>query len=191
MIAGPASSGGSVGVDMDEGENRESRMRGNGSGNRDRVPGRGMDEGEGGAMNDHGQTGMAGMTPAAAAGTGGEIAADPDRALNDLAALREALLKAYPRAVPELVGGGSVAEMLASLEGAMAAWERVAAGVALSGAAADGGGGAGGGGRARGPEAQVIPVVPAGASPAAAVDPERLPSTEKIRRGLIGRQRGS
>ncbi len=89
----------------------------------------------------------------------------------ELTALRAALLRAYPRAVPELVGGGSVGEMLASLEGAMAAWDRVAA--AVAGATAS---------------VERPPVVPAGAAPAAAIDPERLPATEKIRRGLLGRR---
>jgi len=91
---------------------------------------------------------------------------------DDLAALREALLRAYPRAVPELVGGGSVGEVLASVEAATAAWERVAREVAASA-----------------PATPMPPAVPAGSAPAAAVDPDRLPPGEKIRRGLLGRAR--
>ena len=92
----------------------------------------------------------------------------------ELTALRDALLRAYPRAVPELVRGASVGELLESLDPAMAAWERVAAAVSV---AVPG----------QGVGAERPPVVPAGNAPAAAVDPDRLPATEKIRRGLLGR----
>jgi hypothetical protein len=93
---------------------------------------------------------------------------------DELAAVREVVLRAYPDVVPELVSGGSVAEVLASVEGARAAYRRVATTVTEEG---------------RGPVQ--IPVVPAGASRPAAIDPERLPTAEKIRRGLAGRSRES
>ena len=84
----------------------------------------------------------------------------------DLAALRELALRAYPETVPELVGGESVAALLASLEPAAAAYQRIAREVTASGPP---------------------PTVPAGSAPPPAIDPERLPSVEKIRRGLARR----
>ncbi len=44
----------------------------------------------------------------------------------ELAAVRELALKAHPDAVPELVGGATVAEVMASLEPARVAYRRVA-----------------------------------------------------------------
>ena len=90
--------------------------------------------------------------------------------MDELAAVREVVLRAYPDVVPELVGGGSVEDVLASVEGARAAYRRVAAAVTEE----------------RAGEPVRIPVVPAGAARPAAVDPERLPAAEKIRRGLAG-----
>ena len=95
----------------------------------------------------------------------------------DLAAVRELALRAHPDAVPELVGGGSVAEVIASLEPARAAYQRIAAAV---------------GQRAGGAEpAPLAPSVPAGDAPRLAVDPDALPAAEKIRRGLAARSRAS
>lgn len=92
----------------------------------------------------------------------------------DLAAVRDLALRAYPETVPELVGGDSVAALLGSLEPAAAAYRRIAEGVAASAAPA--------------PTAPVAPTVPAGSAPPVAIDPERLPSVEKIRRGLATRR---
>jgi len=89
----------------------------------------------------------------------------------ELAAVRELALRAHPDAVPELVGGGSVAEVVASLEPARAAYRRVAEAVGAAAPAS----------------APVAPAVPAGAAPALAVDVDGLPAAEKIRRGLAGR----
>ena len=91
----------------------------------------------------------------------------------DLAAVRDLALRAYPETVPELVGGDSVAALLGSLEPAAAAYRRIAEGVAAS---------------APPPTAPAAPMVPAGSAPLVAIDPERLPSTEKIRRGLATRR---
>ena len=89
---------------------------------------------------------------------------------NDLAAVRELALRAHPQTVPELVGGDSVEAILASIEPAAAAYQRIAEGVAANA------------------PAPVAPVVPAGSAPPVAFDPERLPSVEKIRRGLAARR---
>lgn len=93
----------------------------------------------------------------------------------ELAAVRELALRAHPDAVPELIAGGSVAGLVASLEPARAAYRRIADAV-----------GQGGDGH---PRPAAIPTVPAGAAPRLAVDPETLPAAEKIRRGLAGRGR--
>ncbi len=101
--------------------------------------------------------------------------------MEDLAAVRELALLAHPDTVPELVGGASVAEIVASLEPARAAYRRVAehAGGSVAGASA----------KPTAAANQVSPV-PAGDTPRAVVDPDRLSAAEKIRRGLAERQGG-
>jgi hypothetical protein len=91
---------------------------------------------------------------------------------DDLTAVRELALRAYPETVPELVGGDTVAAILGSIEPAAAAYRRIADGVAAN----------------QTPPAPVAPVVPAGSAPPVSLDPERLPSVEKIRRGLVARR---
>lgn len=81
----------------------------------------------------------------------------------DLDAVRELVLRAHPDVVPELIAGDSVGALLASVEPARAAWQQIAERI--------------------GPPAAPTSV-PAGGQPAAAVDPDRLPASEKIRRGL-------
>ncbi len=93
---------------------------------------------------------------------------------DELARLREALLTAYPETVAELVAGGSVGELLESLERAGAAYRTVAAAVAAGRAESAGSAGA-------------PPAVPAGDGRPLALDPDRLPTVEKIRRGLASR----
>jgi hypothetical protein len=90
----------------------------------------------------------------------------------ELAAVRELALRAYPETVPELVGGESVSALLGSLEPAAAAYRRIADGVAAQAPAS----------------APIAPAVPAGSAPPVAIDPDRLPSVEKIRRGLASRR---
>jgi hypothetical protein len=80
----------------------------------------------------------------------------------DLEAVRELVLRAHPDVVPEMIAGDSVAAMLASVELARAAY----VGLADTWSEAN-------------------PVsVPAGGGAVLAVDMERLPAAEKIRRGL-------
>ena len=88
----------------------------------------------------------------------------------ELAAVRELALRAYPETVPELVGGASLGALLGSLEPAAVAYRRIAEGVATHASS------------------PVVPVVPAGSAPSISVDPEQLPSVEKIRRGLATRR---
>ncbi len=94
--------------------------------------------------------------------------------LEDLAAVRELALRAHPDTVPELVGGTTVAEIMASLEPARAAYRRAAEH-------------AGGSAASVGDPSTRVPPVPAGDAPRAAVDPDRLSAGEKIRRGLAER----
>ena len=97
-------------------------------------------------------------------------ATEAGSAAEDLSRVRELALRAYPETVPELVGGETVEAILGSIEPAAAAYRRIAEGVAANA------------------PAPVIPVGPAGSAPAVALDPERLPSVEKIRRGLVARR---
>lgn len=81
----------------------------------------------------------------------------------DLAAIRDLVLRAYPDVVPELVDGDTVDALLASVEPAQAAYQRLAT---LLG------------------QTSTPPTVPAGGQRPMVVDPDRLPASEKIRRGL-------
>jgi hypothetical protein len=81
----------------------------------------------------------------------------------DLDAVRQLVLRAHPDVVPELIAGDTVEALLASVEPARAAWQRLAERI--------------------GAPPATLPV-PAGGHPVAAVDPERLSAGEKIRRGL-------
>lgn len=90
---------------------------------------------------------------------------------DDLAAVRDLVLRAHPDTVPELISGDSISSLLASVEPAREAYRRVLDAVQVSPAV----------------PAVAVPAVPAGSAPALVVDPDRLPPTEKIRRGLAGR----
>ncbi len=81
----------------------------------------------------------------------------------DLDAVRELVLRANPDVVPELVAGESIADLIASVEPARAAYARLAAAIV---------------------ETRIPAPVPAGGGAPIAVDPDRLPAAEKIRRGL-------
>lgn len=97
----------------------------------------------------------------------------------ELATVRELALHAHPDTVPELVGGATVAEIVASLEPARAAYRRIAERAA---------GSTGGTGAAPIETANRMPPVPAGDAPRVVVDPDRVSAAEKIRRGLEERR---
>lgn len=86
----------------------------------------------------------------------------------DLPAVRALILAAYPDVVPDLVTGTTVASLLASVEGARAAYAAVEARLAPLPAT---------------PVTSPL-VIPAGGGAPLPVDPDRLPASEKIRRGL-------
>lgn len=82
---------------------------------------------------------------------------------DDLDAIRDLVLRAHPDVVPELIGGDTVEALLASVEPARVAWQRLADRIGAP---------------------VTVPPVPAGGEPPVAIDPDRLSTGEKIRRGL-------
>ena len=95
--------------------------------------------------------------------------------VGELELVREVVLRAHPDVVPELVAGGTVAELLASVEPARAAYARIVDA------------------RPAEVEEPVVvsvgpPVVPAGAA-TSVVDPSTLPAQELIRRGVVAERR--
>jgi hypothetical protein len=83
--------------------------------------------------------------------------------------VRDLVLRAHPEVVPELVTGGTIPDLLASIEPAATAYRALAA---------------------RFETTPPLPVqVPAGAAPPAVVDPGTLSPSEKVRRGLADRAR--
>lgn len=91
-----------------------------------------------------------------------------DTPATDLAAIRDLVLRAHPEVVPELITGETVDDLLASIEPAEAAYRRVSE-------------------LMKSPTIVSSPAmssVPAGGDRPMPVDPDRLPASEKIRRGL-------
>jgi hypothetical protein len=94
-----------------------------------------------------------------------------ENSANDLSAIRELVLHAHPDVVPELISGATVDDLMASIEPAEAAYRRVSESLRASDA----------------DSTQPTPTVPAGGDRPMPVDPDRLPASEKIRRGLAHR----
>lgn len=94
-----------------------------------------------------------------------QTVADLSDGPDELATMRELVLRAHPDVVPELVTGSSLDELMTSVGTARDAYRRVAEAVSAS-----------------------PPRVPAGDTPRLAVDVELLPAAEKIRRGLATRR---
>lgn len=94
--------------------------------------------------------------------------ADPDAApADEVAAVRELILRTHADAVPELIGGATIGELIASIGPARDAYARIVAQTA--------------------PAPVNAPAVPAGGTGPAPIDPARLSAPEKIRRGLASR----
>ena len=91
---------------------------------------------------------------------------------DELAAVREVVLRAHPDVVPELVRGATIAEVLASIEPARAAYARIAVQIGPAPPASP---------------SPPAPAIPAGGAGPVPIDPDRLPAPEKIRRGLASR----
>jgi hypothetical protein len=103
----------------------------------------------------------------------------PETPGDELAAVREVVLRAHPDVVPELVSGATVAEVLASVEPARAAYARIAERLTPAAAATAT--------APTSPNFPSLPSVPAGGAGPVPLDPDRLPAPEKIRRGLASR----
>jgi hypothetical protein len=113
----------------------------------------------------------------------------------DLGKVRELVLKAHPDVVPDLVRGGSVDELIASVEPARSAYQRVAdqvRGSSVRGSSAETTVTAEPGAtvNAEGSTTVVVqpPVVPAGGA-SNVVDPAELAPTTKIAQALAARKR--
>jgi hypothetical protein len=118
----------------------------------------------------------AGTTPA-----GGEAASVEAAAGEELGKVRELVLKAHPDVVPDLVRGGSVDELIASVEPARTAYQRIADQVRQGGGVAGSQGGV---------ETAVVvqpPTVPAGGGTNVA-EPGDLGPTTKIAQALAARR---
>ncbi len=109
-------------------------------------------------------------SPSAPEATGASQAAD------DLSVVRELVLKAHPDVVPELIGGDSIASIVASISPAQAAYTDLAAKIQANSVSSSASSSAG-----------VGPRVPAGSIAPAPLDPDRIPTAEKIRRGVRDR----
>lgn len=86
----------------------------------------------------------------------------PEAGDANLTAIRDLVLRAHPDVVPELIEGETVDALIASIEPAQAAYQRLAESMVRSSR----------------------PAVPAGGQRPMPVDPDRLSASEKIRRGL-------
>jgi len=92
---------------------------------------------------------------------------------DEMEVVRELARKAYGDAIPELIDGGSVSEIMGSVEAARSAYARVFAEVTEKQEAIRPG----------------PPAVPAGGSSANVVDVDRLPASEKLRLGVSAARR--
>lgn len=90
--------------------------------------------------------------------------------------VRELVLQAHREVVPELVTGASLTDLLASIEPARQAYANLAGRLQAE----------------QGPvsDAAHIPSVPAGGTGPAPLDLDRMPASEKLRRGILQRTRG-
>lgn len=98
----------------------------------------------------------------------------------DLGKVRDLVLKANPEVVPELVKGGSIDELIASVTPAQGAYQQIADRVRAGSAAATT--------EAAAATTPVPPVVPAGGT-AAVVDPATLTPGTKIAQALAARRK--
>jgi hypothetical protein len=87
-----------------------------------------------------------------------------------IASVRDLALRAHPEMVPELVRGDSLTALLASIEPARQAYAELMA-------------------RIQPESTPPAPAVPAGGSVTAPLDLDRIPTAEKLRRGIEERTR--
>jgi hypothetical protein len=109
------------------------------------------------------------------------LAAASQQPAADLSKVRELVLKAHPDVVPDLVAGSSVDELIASVEPARTAYQRIADQVRETGSREEGA-------DSSTPLAPQPPVVPAGGGTNVA-DPGDLGPATKIAQALAARKR--
>ena len=117
-------------------------------------------------------------------GSAGGPGSDPACAENEVVTVRELILRAYPDVVPELVRGGTIGELSASIEPARSAYRQVAERIAAAGRPAATSGAA----TDATPAPTTPPAVPAGAVTVPVIF-DGLPASELIKRGLAGARR--
>lgn len=108
-----------------------------------------------------------------------EAGSRPEAATDDrevLQRVRDLVLQAHREVVPELIVGTSLTELLASIEPARAAYTNLATRIEAD--------------RAPAPE-PAVPLVPAGGTGPAPLDLDRMPASEKLRRGILQRTRST
>lgn len=91
-----------------------------------------------------------------------------DAPANDLDQVRELILASHTDVVPELVQGESIADLVASIEPARAAFSRVIESVPT--------------------QSTATVTIPAGGNTPMVLDIDTLPTAEKIRRGLAAQR---
>ncbi len=116
---------------------------------------------------------IAGDLPALEAESRPETTGDDPEVLQRV---RDLVLQAHREVVPELVVGASLTELLASIEPARAAYANLATRIEAD--------------RLPEPQAATVPLVPAGGTGPAPLDLDRMPASEKLRRGILQRTRG-
>ncbi|MGH2532160.1 MAG: hypothetical protein ACRDJW_07600 [Thermomicrobiales bacterium] len=107
---------------------------------------------------------------------------------DDLTTVRDLILRAHPDVVPELVTGGTIAELTAAIEPARAAYQRISDGVRSQESLEGKPDQFGARSRASPTTSETPPTVPAGGAPMV-VDLDRLPTAELLRRGVEQRGR--
>lgn len=89
---------------------------------------------------------------------------EPEIIPNDLDQVRELILASHPDIVPELVQGGSISELVSSIDTAKQAYNRIAGSLPMA------------------------VTIPAGGNTPVSLDADALPTSEKIRRGLAAQR---
>lgn len=89
--------------------------------------------------------------------------------------VRDLVLQAHREVVPELIAGASLTDLLASIEPARQAYANLANRIQA--------------GQAPVADAPAVPPVPAGGTGPAPLDLDRMPASEKLRRGILQRTR--
>ncbi len=117
---------------------------------------------------------IAGHEPALDADTLSSGAGDDGEVLQRV---RDLVLQAHREVVPELIAGASLTELLASIEPAREAYASLATRIEAD--------------RVPEPELATVPLVPAGGMGPAPLDLDRMPASEKLRRGILQRTRGT